>query len=82
MVKITINHTFEISKNSSDEVKRKILKEIFTDEEIKNIWNGLASWASYNQFEENPKEAKKYRKLSQVFYSWPKQKKKLKKFLC
>jgi uncharacterized protein Yka (UPF0111/DUF47 family) len=66
--KITIKKTFEISENSSDEVKRKILKEIFTDEEIQDIWNGLASWASYNQFEENPKEAKKYRKISQVFY--------------
>ena len=74
--KITIKKTFEISENSSDEVKRKILKEIFTDEEIQDIWNGLASWASYNQFEENPKEAKKYRKISQVFYPWPKQKKK------
>ena len=70
MVKITINHTFEISQDSSDEVKRKILKEIFTDKEIEDIWGGLASWASYNQFEkEDQKEAKKYRKLSQVFYS-------------
>ena len=80
--KITIKKTFEDStssktlevlgnlKNASDETKREIINELFTEKQIKEIWNGVRSFASYLEYHTEAKksEIEKYKKLAWVFY--------------
>ena len=79
--KITIRKTFENSKstktfdisgdfkNASDEAKREIINELFTEKQIETIWNGVKSYASYLDYEKQEyEESKKYKKLSWIFY--------------
>jgi hypothetical protein len=79
--KITIKKTFEDStslktlevlgnlKNASDETKREIINELFTERQIEIIWDGLRSWASYLEYHTEAKksEIEKYKKLTWVF---------------
>ena len=71
--KITIKKTFEVSgnlKNASDETKREIINELFTEKQIETIWNGVRSWSSYLEYHTEAKksEIEKYKKLAWVFY--------------
>jgi hypothetical protein len=71
--KITIKKTFEFSgdlKNASDEAKREIINELFTEKQIETIWNGVRSWASYLEYHTKTEknEIEKYKKLAWVFY--------------
>ena len=79
--KITIKKTFEDStssktlevlgnlKNASDETKREIINELFTERQIEIIWDGLRSWGSYLEYHTEAKksEIEKYKKLTWVF---------------
>lgn len=80
--KITIKKTFEDStssktleisgdlKNASDETKREIINELFTERQIETIWDGVRSFASYLEYHTQTEKnhIEKYKKLAWVFY--------------